>query len=74
MDRGLRVLVFAGQYDLICNHVGIERVLRRVEWRGQKDWLLAASGTWAPEGKPVGFVRAHQNLEFLIGKCIFFLC
>jgi hypothetical protein len=26
LDRGLRVLVFAGQYDLICNHIGIEKV------------------------------------------------
>jgi hypothetical protein len=45
-----------------------EQVLRRVQWKGQKDWLLAAPGTWAQDGKPAGFVRAHQNLEYLIGK------
>jgi hypothetical protein len=44
-----------------------EQVLRRVQWKGQKDWLLSSSGTWAQDGKPAGFVRAHQNLEYLIG-------
>jgi hypothetical protein len=51
-----------------------EQVLRRVQWKGQKDWLLSAPGTWAQDGKPAGFVRAHQNLEYLIGKLISHSC
>jgi hypothetical protein len=74
LDLGLRVLVFAGQYDLICNHLGIERVLRRVPWRAQRDWLLTPSGVWAVGGKPQGYVRAHKNLEFLIGKKLITFC
>lgn len=67
LDRGLRVLVFAGQYDLICNHLGVEKVLRGVRWQHQRDWLLAQPGNWAPQGRPLGFIRAYKNLEFLIG-------
>lgn len=67
LDAGLRVLVFAGQYDLICNHIGIEKVLRALPWKHQKDWLLAQPGVWAAEGKPIGFSRAFENLDFLIG-------
>jgi hypothetical protein len=51
-----------------------EQVLRRVQWKGQKDWLLSAPGTWALDAKPAGFVRAHQNLEYLIGKLIPYSC
>lgn len=71
LDAGVRVLVFAGQYDLICNHVGIEKVLRGVPWKHQRDWLLALPGVWAAEGKPIGFSRSFKNLEFLIGMASF---
>lgn len=70
LNSGLRVLVFAGQYDMICNHIGIEKALGKVPWQHQKDWLLTAPGVWAMKGRPVGSVRAFKNLEFLIGKLI----
>lgn len=67
LDRDLRVLVFAGQYDLICNHMGVEKVLRGLAWKSQRDWLLAPPAVWHVNGRPAGFVRAHKNLEYLIG-------
>ncbi len=68
LDRDLRILVFAGQYDLICNHIGIEKVLRGLAWKHQREWLMAVPAVWGIGGKPAGFVRAHKNLEYLIGK------
>ena len=70
LDRGdVRVLVFAGQFDLICNHLGVEKVLRGLPWRDQQQWLMAQPGVWAAEGsRPMGYIRAYKNLEYLIGK------
>lgn len=42
LDAGVRVMMFAGDEDLICNYVGIERTLERVEWGGGKG--LSVSG------------------------------
>ena len=30
------IMLFAGAEDLICNHVGIERLVERLEWNGAK--------------------------------------
>lgn len=30
------ILIFAGDQDLICNHVGLETMIRDLEWNGQK--------------------------------------
>ena len=62
------MLVFAGQYDMICNHIGIEKALSNVPWQHRQDWMLTAPGVWAQGGRPVGSIRAFKNLEYLIGK------
>jgi len=38
LDRGVKVLLFAGDQDLICNHIGVERVPRNLHWSGASSW------------------------------------
>ncbi|KAE8219057.1 hypothetical protein CF319_g7177 [Tilletia indica] len=36
LERGLRVLMFAGDKDLICNHIGVQRIGENLVWGGVK--------------------------------------
>jgi carboxypeptidase C (cathepsin A) len=52
---GLRVLIFAGQYDIICNHLGVEKAIMRLNWRYRTEWQQTPTGTWIKDGKvPAG--------------------
>ena len=31
----MKILLFAGDQDLICNHLGIEMLIDALEWNGQ---------------------------------------
>jgi carboxypeptidase D len=44
LDADIPVLLFAGQFDVICNHLGTERLLNRLKWRGRDAWLRAPTG------------------------------
>ncbi len=64
----IRVLIFAGQYDLICNHLNLEKALDALKWSGQEDWKMKTPGVWLVNKKPAGYSRSHSNLQFLVGK------
>ncbi|KAK0539947.1 Cell death protease [Tilletia horrida] len=51
LERGLKVLMFAGDKDLICNHIGVERIGQNLIWGGVK-------GFGKPEPKPLDW---HVN-------------
>jgi carboxypeptidase D len=34
LERGVKVMMFAGDEDLICNYKGIERMIDGMEWNG----------------------------------------
>lgn len=65
---GVRALFFNGAYDVICNHVGNERALMRLEWPGQKDFINSPRGVWLPRGseKPGGYSKSDGQLTYLI--------
>jgi carboxypeptidase D len=66
LDAGIRVLVYSGQYDLICNHVSSENVLNDMAWKGQAGFQTANSGVWIIDNAPAGYIREFQNLQSLL--------
>mgnify|MGYP000138460064 CR=1 FL=1 len=36
LEDGLEILIFAGDQDLICNHIGLERMIENLEWLGKR--------------------------------------
>jgi carboxypeptidase D len=36
LEAGVEVMLFAGDEDLICNYVGIERTINRMKWSGRQ--------------------------------------
>ncbi len=66
LDAGVRVLVYSGQYDLICNHLGTEAALRGLDWNGKDNWGESHPGVWQVNHQPAGYSRQYRNLQSLV--------
>ena len=67
LDRGMRMLLYSGQYDIICNHLGSEKMLRALPWSGRDEWLKAQPGIWLVDKQPAGYIKSYKNLQSLLG-------
>ena len=69
--REVPVLLFSGDQDLICSHVGTENFVHNMEWNGGKGFEISP-GAWAPrqdwtfEGEPAGFYQEARNLTYVL--------
>jgi carboxypeptidase C (cathepsin A) len=64
LDHGVRVLVYAGKYDLACNFVANDRVTRDLEWHGTQQFVAQPLRDWVVDGQPAGETRAFGGLTF----------
>ncbi|KAJ6497736.1 serine carboxypeptidase [Mycena sanguinolenta] len=66
LERGVRVLIYVGTYDWICNWVGNERWTLAMEWSGQNQFAQQELKPWgANGGKPIGLSRSAKGLTFV---------
>lgn len=66
LNSGLRVFIYIGQYDIICQHLGVEKMLSSLSWQGSDGWLKAQPGIWMYEKSPAGYYKKYNNLESLL--------
>ena len=66
LDKGVQVLIFTGQFDLVCNHLGVEALLAALPWTGQADWQKAETSVWVVDRSPAGYVKVARNLQALV--------
>ncbi|KAL8733356.1 MAG: hypothetical protein Q9166_002180 [cf. Caloplaca sp. 2 TL-2023] len=65
------IVLFSGDQDLICNHVGTEELIHNMEWNGAKGFELSP-GTMAPrrdwtfEGESAGIYQEARNLTYIL--------
>ena len=71
------ILFFNGINDLICNHVGNEKMLNSLPWSQTSQFVMAKRYAWLAagvssnekinyvEGRPDGYVKEQDNLSFL---------
>jgi len=65
------IVLFSGDQDLICNHIGTEELIHNMEWNGGKGFELSPE-TWAPrkhwtfEGEPAGLYQQARNLTYIL--------
>ena len=64
LARQVRVLIYAGTYDWICNWIGNEAWTRALEWHGQKDFAALPLREWKVDGHVVGKTRSAHGLTF----------
>jgi len=58
LESNVRVLIYAGEYDFICNWEGNFAWTMGLEWPGQMLYEKAANMTWSVGGTPAGMVKA----------------
>ncbi|EON62702.1 hypothetical protein W97_01926 [Coniosporium apollinis CBS 100218] len=65
------VVLFSGDKDMICNHLGTEDLINNLSWNDGKGFELSP-GTWAPrrdwtfEGEPAGIYQEARNLTYIL--------
>ncbi|KAJ7262497.1 Alpha/Beta hydrolase protein [Mycena rebaudengoi] len=64
LERDVRVLVFVGSYDWICNWVGNERWTLALQWSGQAEFGTDPLREWSIKGKRAGTTRGARGLTF----------
>ncbi|PPQ83849.1 hypothetical protein CVT25_000908 [Psilocybe cyanescens] len=64
LERGVRVLIYVGAYDWICNHVGNERWTLALEWSGHSEFAKQELKDWVVDGKSAGKTRSAKGFTF----------
>ncbi|KAJ9518744.1 hypothetical protein QJQ45_025991, partial [Haematococcus lacustris] len=62
---GIRVQIYAGDLDLICNYLGNRRWVDALEWSQSTDWATAEDQEWSVKGFPAGQVTEVGPLSFV---------
>ncbi|CAM6097356.1 unnamed protein product [Calypogeia fissa] len=65
LEDGVKLLVYAGEYDLICNWLGNSRWVTAMDWSGQIEYAKADWKTFEVEGEKAGLVTSYGPLSFL---------
>ncbi len=65
LAAGVRVLVYAGDKDFICNVEGNRRWVDAMQWAGAGVFATAPVTEWRVGGQAAGSARAAQGLTFL---------
>ncbi|KAL4611529.1 hypothetical protein ACB092_08G130600 [Castanea dentata] len=65
LEDGIKVLVYAGEYDLICNWLGNSRWVQAMEWSGQKQYGASPTVPFVVDGAVAGLLKSHGPLNFL---------
>ncbi|KAJ1950743.1 hypothetical protein FBU59_000536 [Linderina macrospora] len=61
----IRVLIYAGDADFVCNWYGNKAWSMELEWPGKAGFNAASDDVWSVEGQDAGEVRTHGNFTFL---------
>src|ERR1700729_172643 len=64
LDRGIRVLLYAGTYDWQCNWVQNKLWIEKLEWTGKEAFGNAEWRDWTFNGKKVGETKKAGVLSF----------
>lgn len=64
LERGMRVLIYAGTYDFLCNWVGNERWTLNMPWSGQEGFRAKPLIEWSANGHVAGKKRSYGNFTF----------
>ncbi|PKU80225.1 serine carboxypeptidase-like [Dendrobium catenatum] len=65
LEDGIKLLVYAGEYDLICNWLGNSRWVHAMEWSGQQAFVSSSEKPFSVNGNKAGELKSHGPLTFL---------
>lgn len=64
LERGVRVLIYAGTYDWQCNWVANKLWVDRLEWTGKEAYTAQKWRDWEVDGKKAGETKGAGVLTF----------
>ena len=65
LAANVRVVVYSGDKDFICNWRGGEKWTHDMAWPGQSKFVAAPYQSWNVDGKPAGQVKSADGFTFL---------
>ncbi|XP_076906727.1 serine carboxypeptidase-like [Bidens hawaiensis] len=65
LKNGIKVLIYAGEYDLICSWLGNYRWVKAMNWPGQAGFGAAKDVKFDVDGKEAGLLKIQDLLTFL---------
>ncbi|PKA55009.1 Serine carboxypeptidase 3 [Apostasia shenzhenica] len=65
LEDGVKLLVYAGEYDLICNWLGNSRWVHAMEWSGQQAFVSSSEKPFLVDGSEAGVLKSRGPLTFL---------
>ncbi|KAH0922455.1 LOW QUALITY PROTEIN: hypothetical protein HID58_022473 [Brassica napus] len=65
LEDGIKMLIYAGEYDLICNWLGNSKWVHEMEWSGRKEFVAAATVPFNVDNREAGLMKNHGSLTFL---------
>jgi cathepsin A (carboxypeptidase C) len=65
LKSGLRVLIYAGDADFICNWIGNKAWTGELEWHGKEGYLAAPDLPFKTSEGEAGEFRTFENFSFL---------
>lgn len=65
LDDGIKMLIYAGEYDFICNWLGNWEWVRAMKWSGQQQFNSAPTTQFVVAGKEAGQMTSYGPVIFL---------
>lgn len=65
MAEGIRVMIYAGDLDIICNYLGNRRWVDALDWYGSSEWDDENDFEWSVAGQSAGKVKHWGPLSFV---------
>ncbi|KAK1421632.1 hypothetical protein QVD17_24118 [Tagetes erecta] len=65
LDADIKMLIYAGEYDFICNWLGNYRWVDAMKWSGQPEFKAARVIKFKVDGKEAGLLKNYGPLTFL---------
>ncbi|CAM8967168.1 unnamed protein product [Rhodiola kirilowii] len=65
LEEGIKVLIYAGEYDFICNWLGNSKWVNAMAWSGQSSFAAANMTSYIVDGQEAGLVKSFGPLTFL---------
>ena len=67
LSDGVPVMIYTGQFDLICNTVGVEQYIQKLDWTSKEQFQSVSRSVWKlGTGRTAGWRRSGGGLTQVI--------